>query len=233
MARLRRRSGGHENQERWLLTYADLITLLLVFFIVLYSISKADSDKFQRFSSSVQAAFNVNVTANPPAPSGYSGLENDPRFMSYLTIRSQVMALIGRLALGSDAANVELTSEGIVIHISDSVLFPPGEAQLRPDATRVLDGLASIIGPLPNQIRIEGHTDNVPPTDSRYPDNWTLSAMRAVSAIRYLTDLRGIPPQRLAAVGYGEFRPLADNSTLEGRRKNRRVDFVIVQPGLN
>lgn len=232
MTRRRRREAegeGGAGHERWLISYADLITVLLVFFIVLYSISQADAAKFQRFSSSVQAAFNVEVT-RPSAPSGHSGIENDPRFMSYLTIRAQISALLGRLQLDADQATVELTREGIVIHVSDSLLFAPSDAQLRPEAARLLDGLAAIIGPLPTEVRIEGHTDNVPPAGDRYPDNWTLSVLRAVAAVRYLTDRQGVPPERLSAVGHGPYRPVADNGTLEGRRQNRRVDFVIVQP---
>lgn len=233
MARLRRKQhGSHENHERWLLTYADLITLLLVFFVVMYAISKADERKFERFSSSIQQAFHVDVVPRSTGPGSdtSSSLETDPRFVSFLAVRRDIELLVSRMHLSSDAADVELTREGIVIHLSDAALFPPGQAQLRPDAVRILDGLADIIGPLPNEVRVEGHTDNVPPPDGSFPDNWELSVARAVTTVRYLSDMAGISPARLAAVGYGEHRPRADNDTLEGRRKNRRVDFVIVAP---
>lgn len=212
------------------MTYADLITLLLVFFVVLYSISKADAAKFQRFSTSVQQAFRVDVL-EPGNPMGIEADPNDPRFMQYLAIRAQIAAIVQRYDLGMDAAEVELTTEGIVIHLSDALLFPPGEAQLRPEAHRVLADVAAIIGPLPYPVRVEGHTDNVPPANPQFPDNWVLSTMRAVSTIRYLSDVQGIPPERLIAVGYAEYRPRADNRTLEGRRKNRRVDLVVLEPG--
>lgn len=229
MARRRRGGSAEASSERWLVTYADLITLLLVFFVVMYSISKADSAKFQRFSTSVQQAFRVDVM-EPGQPLGPSLAEQDFRFMSYLSIRGQIAALVQRYDLGMDAADVELTSEGIVIHLSDAVLFPPGEAQLRPEAHRVLAGIAAIVGPMPFPVRVEGHTDNVPPASPNYPDNWALSTMRAVSTVRYLSDIQGVPAERLVAVGYAEHRPRADNSTLEGRRKNRRVDLVVVHP---
>ncbi len=225
--------GEHENLERWLITYADLITLLLIFFVVMYSISRADLEKFQQVATSLRAAFNLEVlTAPTPSQSIVSPLEQDPRFNAYLSVRAQVGSLFTRLGLDRQDVEVELTSEGIVIHLSDAVLFPPGQAELRPEAQRVLDGIAAILQPLPNHVRIEGHTDNTPPPSGPYPDNWELSAMRAVNTVRYLTLVAGLPPERLSAVGYGEFRPRAPNDTVEGRRKNRRVDIVIVQPAI-
>lgn len=220
-----------ENHERWLITYADLITLLLVFFVVMYSISRADLEKFRQVTSSLRAAFNLEVLDSPAPPKRITApLEQDPRFATYLGVRAEMMSLLTRLGLDRESVEVELTYEGIVIHLSDTLLFPPGQAQLRPGAARVLDGIASILAALPNQVRVEGHTDNVPPPAGAYPDNWELSVMRAVAAVRYLTDVSGLPPERLSAVGYAQYRPRADNSTLEGRRKNRRVDIVILQP---
>lgn len=229
--RSRHHEGEHENLERWLVTYADLITLLLIFFVVMYSISRADLAKFQQIATSLRAAFNLDVLSAPlPAQSAVTPLEQDPRFTAYLSVRAQVASLFTRLGLDQQGAEVELTTEGIVIHLSDAVLFPPGQAQLRPDALRILDGLAAILEPLQTPIRVEGHTDNTPPPSSLYPDNWELSAMRAVNTVRYFTDVANLPPQRFSAAGYGEFRPRASNDTVEGRRKNRRVDIVILQP---
>jgi chemotaxis protein MotB len=226
--------GEHENLERWLITYADLITLLLIFFVVMYAISQADLAKFRQVATSLRAAFNLDVlSAPPPGQSMVQPLEQDPRFNAYLSVRAQVASLFTRLGLDQQSAEVELTAEGIVIHLSDAVLFPPGQAELRPEAQRVLDGVAAILEPLPNAVRVEGHTDNAPPPSAAYPDNWELSAMRAVNTVRYLTDVAGLPPERLSAAGYGEYRPRASNDTLEGRRKNRRVDIVILQPSWN
>ncbi len=229
--RSRHHEGEHENLERWLITYADLITLLLIFFVVMYSISQADLAKFRQVASSLRAAFNLDVlSAPPPGQQVVAPLEQDPRFNAYLSVRAQVASLFTRLGLDQQGAEVELTSEGIVIHLSDAVLFPPGQAELRPDAQRILDGIAAILEPLQSPIRVEGHTDNTPPPPGAYPDNWELSAMRAVNTVRYLTDVAGLPPQRLSAAGYGEYRPRAPNDSVEGRRKNRRVDIVVLQP---
>ncbi|MBX6753194.1 MAG: OmpA family protein [Thermorudis peleae] len=231
LRRGKRHAEEHENLERWLITYADLITLLLVFFVVMYSISKADAAKFRAVSASIRAAFNIDVLQQPPAGQRItSPLEQDPRLTAYLGVRAQVASLLTRLGLDRQNVDVELTPEGIVIHLSDDLLFPPGQAQLRPEATKLLDGIAGILAALPNEVRVEGHTDNIPPPPGSYPDNWELSVMRAVVTVRYLTDVSGLRPERFSAVGYGPYRPRADNSTLEGRRKNRRVDIVIVQP---
>jgi chemotaxis protein MotB len=109
------------------------------------------------------------------------------------------------------------------------VLFPPGTIDLRPEGAAVLDQISGIIGPMPNELRVEGHTDNVPPEGDVARDNWDLSVLRAVSCVEYLTTVHQIQPARLSAVGYGEHRPLGDNDTLDGRRQNRRVDFLIVE----
>jgi chemotaxis protein MotB len=232
MARLHKKPKHqeHENHERYLVTYSDLITLLLVFFIVMFSISNADKDKFLRVSTSIREAFRVDVLSMSDKPSGQgsSNLETDPQFVTYLAIRGQVATLVSRLQLSPDTASVEQTSDGVVIHLTDDVLFAPGDTQLRPDGKKLLDGLAQVIAPLPNEVRIEGHTDDVQP-DGTTVDNWQLSVLRAVSAVEYLTGLQNIAPERMAAVGYGQYRPRADNSTLDGRRQNRSVDVLIVQ----
>jgi chemotaxis protein MotB len=126
--------------------------------------------------------------------------------------------------------SVELTNEGIVISLDDTVLFPPGSADLRPQALLVLDNVADIIGPLPNEIRVEGHTDATPPDPLKYSSNWELSAARSVNVVRYLTAGAHVPPERISAAAYAEFRPLVQDDSLEGRRLSRRVSFVIIAP---
>lgn len=222
---------GHGSSERYIITYADLITLLLVFFIVLYSMAEADNAKFQQVSESLSRAFNVDVVEWPDRAPSASTIEQEPRFIEYLSVRGQVASIIERLQLPSNSADVELTNEGIVIHLADAVLFPPGDAQLRPEGMRVLSALAEVIIPLPNPVRVEGHTDHVSPENAAYQDNWELSAARALSALRYLTTVHYVLPERLAAAGYGQYRPRADNDTVEGRQLNRRVDIVILQGG--
>ncbi len=222
------------NHERWLITYADLITLLLVFFVVMYSISKADEGKFAKLNASLQRAFNVVVfegydpTALSGRPGGASGNSVIDDFIAIRNDLGQLTAALG--GLPGTGIDVRLNREGIVITISGALLFPSGRADLRPESLAVLDRIAHHLRRLPNEVRISGHTDNIPPNSSLYPTNWELSTARAIAVARYLSVRWGIAPARLAAVGYGEFRPVADNSTREGRMQNRRVEIQVVYP---
>jgi chemotaxis protein MotB len=223
---------AHENHERYLITYADMITLLLVFFIVLFAISNADKEKYIKLSTGLSEAFtdNVNVLAGQYDYEGSApSIEADPRFSTFLAVRGQIAQMTQRMQLREDQLSVEMSTDGIVIHLSDEVLFPPGTIELRPEGAAILDEIAAIVGPLPNETRVEGHTDNVAPEGDVARDNWDLSVLRAVSCVEYLTTVHQIEPARMSAAGYGEFRPLGDNTTIEGRRQNRRVDFLIVE----
>lgn len=220
----------HGNHERWLITYADLMNLLLVFFIVLYAMSKTDSTKYQQIAFSLQRAFNVDVLQGGEQGSIGETEDGESRFSEYLSIRAQIAALESMRTVPANSVSVELTNEGIVIHMDESVLFPPGSAQLRPEARVVLDNVADVLGPLPNAVRVEGHTDDSPPDPLEFASNWDLSATRAVNVVRYLTEGAELPPERLSAAGYGEFKPRSLEDTVEGRRMNRRVSFVIIAP---
>ncbi len=126
--------------------------------------------------------------------------------------------------------NVVLEKEGIAINLSGNLLFDSGRADLRPDSTKVLDRIAERVRNIPNEIRVEGHTDNIPVDTDLYPTNWELSVARATVVTRYLIEVGNIQPQRLSARGYGEYRPVTDNSTRENRALNRRVEILIMYP---
>ncbi len=230
MARRKVKQEEHVDQGRWLATYADLMNLLLIFFIILFAVSKTDAIKYQQITFSLQRAFNVDVLQGGEPGSIGDVSAGETRFQEFLSIRSQIESLEAVNSTSTESVTVELTNEGIVIHMEDSVLFPPGSAELRPEALRVLDGVADVLGPLPNEVRVEGHTDDTTPDPLEYSSNWELSTDRAVNVVRYLTAGAHMPPERLAAAGYGEFRPRSQEDTVEGRRMNRRVSFVIVAP---
>jgi chemotaxis protein MotB len=229
--------GGHENAERWLLTYADLITLLMVFFVVLYSMSQADSDKFKRVSAALQQAFNIDVlkgqaaTSIGDAPSApilpVENLINDSQVPQVARLQSKIQAVLDG---GGQAPEVSVTvdKEGVVIRLSGSYLFDSGRAELKPNSFAILDAISSELRLQPNDIRIDGHTDSTPIDSPRYPTNWELSVARALALTRYLTETDGLPAGRLIAAGYGEFRPLASNDTREGRAMNRRVEIHLL-----
>lgn len=230
--------GGHENAERWLLTYADLITLLMVFFVVLYSMSQADSTKFKRISAALQQAFNVDVLQGQAAASIEDGsgkptqpvddLITDAQVPQVARLKNKIEAVLEGAQQSPDVT-VGVDKEGVVIRLSGSYLFDSGRAELKPNSFKVLDVIASELRPIANDIRVDGHTDSTPLTDSpRYPTNWELSAARALAVTRYFSETDGIRSGRLMAAGFGEFRPLVLNDTREHRAMNRRVEIHLL-----
>jgi len=219
------------NHERWLLTYADMITLLMIFFIVLWSMSTADSEKWQKISAALQRAFSLELfessgSGGQPSSSGPAVI--DAKLVAFAAIKSQ----IGVLAQNNDVINdvdVRLDREGVVITLSGNFLFESGRADIRPDAVPLLDGIAAYLRLLPNEVRVSGHTDNVPIETPLYASNWELSSARAIAVVKYLT-AAGITAERLGAVGFGEFRPLVPNDTRANRAKNRRAELLILFP---
>jgi chemotaxis protein MotB len=229
--------GGHENAERWLLTYADLITLLMVFFVVLYSMSQADSEKFKRISASLQQAFNVDVLQGQTASAIGDGstalapplddLISDGEVPQVARLQNKIQAIIENTSQTPDVT-VGVDREGVVIRLSGSYLFDSGRAELKPNSLSVLDAVASELKLLNNDIRVDGHTDSTPIDSPRYPTNWELSAARALAITRYLSEVDGIQSSRLVAAGFGEFRPLVPNDTRDHRAQNRRVEIHLL-----
>ena len=227
MAR-RRRFEDKENLERWLLTYADLITLLLAFFIVMYSISQVDAKKFGKMSEALSGVLKGGTVVIKQG----SQLGIMP---GGGVLRTAVLKSIGEsiekdfMGMGNEKlVSTEVSERGLVIHIMESALFRLGSAELTDKALETLDIVAGHLKSLPNHIRIEGHTDDRPISTVRYPSNWELSSARATEVVRYLIENHGIRPDEISALGYGEFRPLAPNTNDENRAKNRRVDIVVM-----
>lgn len=216
------------NHERWLLTYADMITLLMIFFIVLYTMSKADSEKFRLISASLQRAFAVEVYQAPLESSALGEGMLDARLAAFTALRSRLGAVAQALNV-SDDVEVRLVREGILISLSGNFLFESGRAELRSDAYPLLDSVSATVRELPNEIRVSGHTDNIPIETPLYASNWELSTARAVAVVKYLA-ATGIEGERLAATGYGEFRPSVPNDSRANRAKNRRAELLVVFP---
>ena len=229
--------GGHENAERWLLTYADLITLLMVFFVVLYSMSSADSTKWKQISAALQQAFNVDVLqgqsatsidSSPAAPAPpIDNLINDSEVPQVTRLQNKIQAVLDGASQAPDVT-VGVDREGVVIRLSGSYLFDSGRAELKPNSLAVLDAVAAEIRPLANDVRVDGHTDSTPIDSPRYPTNWELSTARALAVTRYFNESDGIRADRLMAAGFGEFRPLVPNDTREHRAQNRRVEIHLL-----
>lgn len=227
----------HENHERWLVSYADFITLLFAFFVVMYSISSVNVGKYRTVSESIRAALNP-VVSPPSSPSAFSLNANKPaltapntpgsREVAIRRLRNLVQVIQGPPQM-SLVRIVEKVNGDIVITIPDQVLFNSGEAAVRPEALRFLEGLGAAILELDRHTRVEGHTDDVPIRTAQFPSNWELSAARAVMVVRVLSELYGVPANHLTAVGHADTRPVTGNSDAEQRAKNRRVEVVILE----
>jgi|GEM_PF-330818 len=210
-------------KDRYLITYADLITLLLGLFIILYAISKIDVNKYQKMITAMGDVFGnkgkvidikTNISPGMPDPEGY--------------LKSELNALIEKYHY-NNSIRLEENTRGVTIHILDDVLFPSGSAELAANSKIVLHRLAELLKLLPNDIRVEGHTDDVPINTSSFPSNWHLSVVRALNTAYDLIKTEGLKPDKVSIVGYSEYKPIADNDTSEGRALNRRVDIVIIK----
>lgn len=248
MAR-KRRTEEHENHERWLVSYADFITLLFAFFVVMYAISSVNEGKYKVLSDSLTNAFK-NTTGepggkpitvlqgSPPVPQTPIGKPDKLAARQKLLVEKKARERQKMKNVADDIMNalqplvaqgkVRLlqTSRGVTIEINDSVLFPPGQARLQPASMDAMLAIAKVLAASDFPITIEGHTDNIPISTPQFPSNWELSAMRATSVLRLFND-GGVGAERLTAIGYGDTRPVATNTTPEGRAQNRRVSILI------
>jgi chemotaxis protein MotB len=232
----REKQHAEENHERWLVSYADFVTLLFAFFVVLFAHSNIDKSKLQQFADQFQ-----NYVERVPAPekgsSKSAAASSVPKAaapthedLTMAEMRGSIEQLEKDLLPEIQQGKIELSlqARGLIMSLRESAFFAPGEAVLQPESLRILTKVAEALTRIPGQIRLEGHTDNTPIRNAMYPSNWQLSAARAITVLRLLSGRYRIDPDRLAAAGYGEFRPLVLNNTAENRAKNRRVDVVIL-----
>ena len=247
MAR-RKREEDHDNHERWMVSYADFITLLFAFFVVMYAISSVNEGKYKVLSNSLTNAFK-NVTGEPGGQpiatiQGAPLLPVKPiakpdklpdqkkteekkveQRKKMKNVANDIMDALQPLVAQGKVRLLE-TSRGVTIEINDSILFPDGQAKLQPASISAMLAIAQVLAASDFPITIEGHTDNVPIATLQFPSNWELSAMRATTVLRLFND-GGVGAERLTAIGYGETRPLETNTTVEGRARNRRVSILI------
>jgi chemotaxis protein MotB len=236
----------HENLERWLVSYADFITLLFAFFVVMYAISSINEGKYRVLSDSLVQAFRepptsarlVELGTRHPELLDGSGLpigQARPRQpVAQMPVETERMKKVAKNVLDAMAplvregqVRVTQSPRGITVEINASVLFATGEATLQPTSTEALTAVAKVLAEVDNPIQVEGHTDNVPIRSPLFPSNWELSSARAASVVRLFTE-QGVSPARLVAIGYADNRPLDTNATPEGRARNRRVNILIM-----
>lgn len=251
----RRGESTREDTDRWLLTYADLITLLLGFFVLMYAMSQIDAKKFGRVSEGLHGVFHggdsffSQDTTRVQIGSGVLKLgrlkliQQRVKRISDRLGKERVstgapekgLDQYGKLSRKNEPAAIttEINERGLVIHILESALFESGKADLKLSAEETLNLIANEIKGVPNHVRVEGHTDDRPISTFRFPSNWELSSARATAVVRFLTDRHSFPSVQISALGYGEYRPLSTNSTSYGRAKNRRVDIVVLTEELS
>lgn len=247
----------HENHERWLVSYADFITLLFAFFVVMYSISSVNDGKYRVLSDALVAAFRESPRSLDPVQMGELARspyhvdiapQRSPSALDIQLIAPESEALDGnevkesieRMAreieqsmaslIEDDLIDVRQFEDRLEVEIKTSILFRSGSSRASGESEPVLRRLADVLIDSPNNVVVEGFTDNRPIRTIAFPSNWELSSARAATVVRLFVEF-GVAPERMAAVGYGEFRPVADNGTAEGRAKNRRVVLVILAAG--
>ncbi|KLU40597.1 MAG: OmpA/MotB family protein [Limnochordia bacterium] len=224
--RRRRRDEGVQGGT-WLNTYADMVTLLLAFFVLMFAFSEVDTGQFQSIIQSLQRGLGI-------MPGGTAVIGQDAAIISPEDLAGrQLNEIYERLAAHLveqpiPGIGLEMDERGVTIRFSDQVFFDLGRAELKPEAIGILKDVGPILRELPNPIRVEGHTDNLPISTAQFPSNWELSVHRATNVIRYLIEEQGFDPRKLSAVGYSEYRPLRPNDSAENRALNRRVDIVIM-----
>jgi len=249
MAR-RKKHGEHVNHERWLVSYADFITLLFAFFVVMFAASNSDEKKVGQIAQAVQVAFKDLGMFTPAgkviplhddgglanAPARVFGSTKSPFSQttqlneadrSLTAVKMQLEEML-HSEVRKRTIQIRQDSRGVVVSLAEAGFFDPGSAVVNAAGLTVLERIAEKLHDIPQDLRIEGHTDNTPIHTAQFPSNWELSTARATYVLGYLIVKAGIPPERLSAVGYGEYRPAASNQTTEGRAANRRVDVVIL-----
>jgi chemotaxis protein MotB len=235
--------------DRWLVSYADFITLLFAFFVVLYAFARADQKKQAQIPQAIDAAFKslglfADSTRTPSrTPSSAAGKDAAPipmnivmgeEVLSPAAVKDDLEAIRRDLSqrLSNQVAQhtvaIKMGRDGLVISLREAGFFESGSARPRPETMTTLKQVAAALGRTPYDLRVEGHTDNIPMHTAEFDSNWELSSARATGIARSLLELHSIPADRLSAAGYAEFHPVDSNATPEGRANNRRIDLVVL-----
>jgi chemotaxis protein MotB len=244
----RRRHNEHaENHDRWLVSYSDFVTLLFAFFVVLFASAYRDKHAIIRVSNAIHDGFQsmgvlpgghdkyAIAYAGAPSEEPFAPLPNatikglppGPSAQEVLELKQQLQSAMGN-ELKSHEIELSVTPEGFVISLKELGFFDSGQAALLPGAADKIKRIAKILSARKLELRVEGHSDNQPIHNAQFNSNWELSTARAMSVLTILVDEAGFDPKKVSVAGYGQFRPVADDATPEGRRMNRRVDLVVL-----
>lgn len=234
MAR-KREEEPKKGAPEWLATYGDMMTLLLCFFVLLFASSNIDSQKYRAVAQSLSGALGVldsgtvitidTLVNNFPND---SPTETPEEYQEFTGMQEELQKILEESELNGHV-KLELNERGLIVRFLDNVLFDSGKADLTQEPQKIIDKVCNVLKESDKRVIIEGHTDNIPINTYKYPSNWELSTTRAVNVVKYMIDKNSIDPIRLSAAGYADQHPIDDNSTVEGRRNNRRVDMVILR----
>lgn len=249
---LKREPEKHPNHERWLVSYADFITLLFAVFVVLYAMGQSDKKKVEEVMQAIQQSFGMATAGAAPkvnvipsqaitvipsikpeikvAPAGRtrSGqVKARADEKDFRQIKSAVEAYLVKQG-AQNKVTLEITRRGLIVSLKEAGFFNSGQATIKPEAYELINTIAEVMTQYNNPLRLEGHTDNVPISTAQFPSNWELSTARATNGLKYLLNNFDVDANKISATGYAEFRPIADNATSEGRARNRRVDLVML-----
>lgn len=232
---MKKKHEEHENHERWLVSYADFITLLFAFFVVMYAVSSVNEGKYRTLSESMVTAFSnskpvgeLSVLKLPVATNKEivvkEAQNNQENARSFLKVANAITTT--KVPKG---VKITSTERGLSIRIQDDALFESGSAAIHPHMKEFIDLVAGLVKDLPNLMVVEGHTDGQPIRSAAFPSNWDLSTARSNILVRYLTEHHGLTPERFTSTGFAGTRPVASNDTPEGRSENRRVELIILR----
>jgi chemotaxis protein MotB len=245
----KKRAAEPENHERWLVSYADFITLLFAFFVVMFATSQTDKGKAQQVSDSVNRALEGqkmtqvvaailggtaadkgrgNAMMRGPGGAKTSAEEQKNQKLAELLPSLKLLSEELKKEIAEGKVTISMQARGLVVSFNQAALFPPGEDAISPEAYDGMEKVARAIGKMPNPVRLEGHTDSTPINTARFRSNWELSSARSIAILELLSNKFGVPRTRLSIAGYADTAPVASNDTEEGRARNRRADIVIL-----
>lgn len=233
LARRLTRRHGTATRDRWLISYADFMTLLFAFFTTMYAISTVDASKLSSVAVGMQTAFDsATVDVRPPAAAILRGVLPAGRGIAgpaaaVPDARTEIERALGDM-LSSHRLQLTADRRGLVLTIPEATAFPAGSADMSPAFEAALTRLSDALQRLPHGVRVEGHTDDMPIHTPQFSSNWELSTARATHVVQFLIQRGALAPGRLSAAGYAEFHPVGENATLEGRAHNRRVDVIVL-----
>lgn len=202
--------------NRWVVSYADFVTMLLALFMVMYAVLRIDNQKLTQFQNKMQQTFSSQDVANVT--------KHQADFNS-----AKVEKILNENISQSKSIKLLKSDKGLIIRVNNTMLFDEGSSTIKMDAEKTLNEISKVLTKIDNPVIIEGHTDSVPIKNLKFPSNWELSTARATNIISYLMKRGKISPKRLCAVGYGEYMPVADNTSVSGRNLNRRVDIIVLE----